>query len=325
MPASRRLFLATFAASTSAQAQPARRPLRLVVPFPPGGATDSAARLLAERLAPLLGQSVVVDNRAGAGGLIGADAVAKGPADGSMLGMISAATLCAAPFLQANLPFDVARDFRAVSQITDSAVLLAVHAGAASQRGWHDLRSFLAWTRANPGRVRIAHAGAATVSHLALSALATASGVELIQVPYRGGAQAAVDAVAGTIEGAADLPTALMPAIEAGRLVALGVSSGHRLALLPEVPAFAENAGLEALDIRSWNALMLPAATPINEARRLHAAIRQVAADASFKAALRPLGYDAVSSESPEAAAAMIMAETPRWQRLVQASGARVD
>jgi tripartite-type tricarboxylate transporter receptor subunit TctC len=242
-----------------------------------------------------------------------------------MLGMISAATLCAAPFLQRSLPFDPARDFRAVSLITDSAVLLAVNAGAAAQRGWRDLPAFLAWARAHPGGARISHAGPGTVSHLALAALASAAGVELTQVPYRGGAQAALDAVSGTIEGAADLPTALVPPIENGRLRALGVSSGRRLGLLPEVPAFAEVAGLEGLDIRSWNALVLPAATPGAEARRLHAAVREVVAQAAFREAMRPLGYDAVSSESPEAAAAAIAAERPRWGRLVEASGARLD
>jgi tripartite-type tricarboxylate transporter receptor subunit TctC len=219
----------------------------------------------------------------------------------------------------------VARDFRFVTQITDSAVLLGVNAQAAQQRGWTNLSALLDWARANPGGFRVAHAGAATVSHLTLSALVAAARVEFTMVPYRGGAQAATDLVAGTIEGSADLPTSLVPQAEAGRVRILGTSSGRRLALLPDVPAFAETPALAGLDIRSWNMIVLPAATPEAEVVRLHGAIRQVGTAQGFRDALRPLGYDAVTSESPAAAAQLVREETPRWERLVRASGARVE
>lgn len=318
----RTLLLATLA--TPALAQP-RRPLRIVVPFPPGGGVDSLGRALADRLAPLLDQQVLVDNRSGGGGLIGADAVAKAPADGTTIGIIGAATLCAAPFLQRNMPFDVARDLRAVTQITDSAVLLAVNAGIGQQRGWTSLAALLDWARANPGGFRVAHAGAATVTHLAMSALVAQAKVDMTLVPYRGGAQAATDLVAGNIEGSADLPSTLIPQAAAGRVTLLGTTSGTRLKFLPDVPAFAETPGLAGFDIRSWNAIMLPAATPEAEVVRLHAAIRQVGSAPDFAAALRPFGYDAVVSPTPAAAAQLIRDETPRWQRLVEISGARVD
>jgi tripartite-type tricarboxylate transporter receptor subunit TctC len=239
--------------------------------------------------------------------------------------MIGAATLCAAPFLQQNMPFDVARDFRFVTQISDSAVLLAVNAQMAQQRGWNDMAALLAWVRANPGAFRVAHAGAATVSHLAMSALVAASRADITLVPYRGGAQAATDLVAGTIEGSADLPGGLMSLAEGGRLKLLGTSSGRRLALLPDVPAFAETAGLQDIDIRSWNMMVVPAATPEAEVVRLHAALRRVGTEPAFVVALRPLGYDAVTSESPAAAAALVRSETPRWEALVKASGATVN
>jgi tripartite-type tricarboxylate transporter receptor subunit TctC len=318
------LLLAGLSMPSLALAQ-ARRPLRIVIPFPPGGAVDSLGRVLADRLPAVLDQAVVVDNRGGGGGLIGADAVAKAPADGTTIGIIGAATLCAAPFLQASMPFDVARDFRAITQITDSAVLIGVNASVAQQRGWTDLAAMLAWARANPGGIRIAHAGAGTVSHLVMSALNTQARVEMTLVPYRGGAQAATDVVAGTIEGSADLPSTLIPLAEGGRVRLMGTSSGTRLALLPQVPAFAETAGLAGFDVRSWNVILAPAATPEAEIARLHAGIRQVATSAGFRDALRPLGYDAVSSASPAAAAQLIREETPRWQRLVQESGARVE
>jgi tripartite-type tricarboxylate transporter receptor subunit TctC len=319
----RRPLLLTLLA-TPALAQP-RRPLRVVVPFPPGGSVDSLGRILADRLAAALDQQVVVDNRSGGAGLIGADFVAKSPPDGTTLGIIGAATLCAAPFLQQAMPFDVAREFRYVSQITDSAVLLGVNAATAQQRGWTSLQALLDWARANPGGFRVAHAGAATVSHLTMSALVTRTGLNLTLVPYRGGAQAATDLIAGTIEGSADLPAPLIAQQQAGRVRILGTSSGTRLALLPDVPAFAETRGLEGFDIRSWNMLTVAAGTPEAEVNRLHAAIRQVAATEAFKAALRPLGYDAVTNETPAAAAQLVRDETPRWQRLVQISGARLE
>ncbi|WP_170985277.1 tripartite tricarboxylate transporter substrate binding protein [Roseomonas sp. AR75] len=321
--ARRTLLLATLA--TPALAQQQRRPLRIVVPFPPGGGVDSMGRALADRLMPVLDQQVIVENRSGGGGLIGADAVAKAPADGTTIGIIGAATLCAAPFLQPSMPFDVARDLRAVTQITDSAVLLAANAQIAQQRGWTSLAALLDWARANPGGFRVAHAGAGTVTHLAMSALVAQSRADLTLVPYRGGAQAATDLIAGTIEGSADLPATLIPQATAGRVKLLGATSGRRMALLPDVPAFAETPGLEGFDIRSWNAIMLPAATPEVEVVRLHAAIRRVGSAPDFVAALRPFGYDAVVSETPAAAVQLIRDETPRWQRLVQISGAKVE
>jgi tripartite-type tricarboxylate transporter receptor subunit TctC len=320
--ARRTLLLATLATPALAQS---RRPLRVIVPFPPGGGVDSLGRALAERLMPVLDQQVIVENRSGGGGLIGADAVAKAPADGTTIGIIGAATLCAAPFLQQSMPFDVARDLRAVSQITDSAVLLAANGQIAQQRGWTSLGALLDWARANPGAFRVAHAGAGTVTHLAMSALVAQSRADLTLVPYRGGAQAATDLIAGTIEGSADLPATLIPQAAAGRAVLLGATSGRRMALLPEVPAFAETPGLEGFDIRSWNAIMVPSATPEAEVVRLHAAIRQVGSAPDFAAALRPFGYDTVVSATPAAAVQLIRDETPRWQRLVQISGAKVE
>ncbi|MBR0654549.1 Bug family tripartite tricarboxylate transporter substrate binding protein [Plastoroseomonas arctica] len=318
----RSLLLTALAAPAAAQG---RRAIRLVIPFPPSGATDIAGRLLAERLTALLGQSVVVENRSGGGGLVGADAVAKGPADGTMLGFISAATLCGAPFLQASMPFDVRRDFRFISQITDSAVVLVVGAQQADRYGWTDLASVLDWARRHPGSFRVAYAGAGAVSHLAMAALVKTSGLDISLVPYRGGAQAATDVMAGTIEASADLPGTVMSLVQSGQLRMLGVSSGTRLALLPSVPAFAETAGLQALDIRSWNMIVVPAATPDAEVARLHAGIRQVGSSAEFRDAMKPLGYDAVTSATPEAAATLVREETPRWERLVRESGARAD
>ncbi len=166
----RRLALAIATLSTPALSQALRRPLRIIVPFPPGGAVDSLGRILAERLGPQLNQTVLVENRAGGGGIVGADAVAKGPGDGSMLGIIGAATLLATPMMQA-MPFDPMRDLRPLTQITDSAVLCVVNAERERRDGWRSLADVIAFMRANPGQAKLAGSGVGTVSHFTAAAI----------------------------------------------------------------------------------------------------------------------------------------------------------
>ena len=318
----RGLILAGLAAPGIAQAQ--RRPLRIIVPFPPGGAVDSLGRILADRLTPVLEQNVIVENRVGAGGVVGADTVAKSAPDGLTLGIIGAASILAAPLLQASMPFDAMRDLMPVTQITDAAVLCVVNADIARRENWRSLSDMLATARARPGAIRMGTTGVATVSHLALSAIASGAGVEFLHVPYRGGAEAVQAVLAGEVDGVCDLPPTLSPQVTAGRLVALTVSSRARLQFLPDVPALGEVPALSGFDIRSWNVLMLAAGTPEVERARLFAALTRIGRDESFRAALRPLSYDAVVSDSPEAARQFIAEEAPRWRELVRLSGTRV-
>jgi tripartite-type tricarboxylate transporter receptor subunit TctC len=329
MPGRRELLLgsATLLAAPAALAQPGGRAMRLIVPFPPGGAVDLLGRLTAERLGTVLGQTVVVENRGGAGGNIGADALAKAAPDGNTIGIIGVTTLCAAPFLYRNLPFDPQRDLAPVSEIVTGAVLCVVNAEAAARNGWTDFRSLIAWARANPERVRMGSSGTGTTSHLTIEAVNRATGARILHVPYRGGAPAINDVLSGTIDMMFDVMPALMPHVEAGRLRALAVSSARRLEILPEVPGLAEFAdlGLGDLDIQTWSAIMAPRGTPEAVIRRLFEAVHQVAAQPEFVERLRPIGYTVVTSASPEALAARIREETPRWQRLVEISGAQLD
>jgi tripartite-type tricarboxylate transporter receptor subunit TctC len=318
----RGLILAGLAAPGLAQAQ--RRPLRIIVPFPPGGAVDSLGRILADRLTPVLEQNVIVENRVGAGGVVGADTVAKSAPDGLTLGIIGAASILAAPLLQASMPFDATRDLMPVTQITDAAVLCVVNAETARREHWRSLSDMLATARARPGAIRMGTTGVATVSHLALSAIASGAGVEFLHVPYRGGAEAVQAVLAGEVDGVCDLPPTLTPQVTAGRLVALTVSSRARLQFLPDVPALGEVPALAGFDIRSWNMLMVAAGTPDTERQRLFAALTRIGRDDAFRAALRPLSYDAVVSDSPEAAQRFIAEEAPRWRELVRLSGARI-
>ncbi|WPB83209.1 Bug family tripartite tricarboxylate transporter substrate binding protein [Sediminicoccus rosea] len=316
------LLAAGLAVPAVAQAQ--RRTLRVIVPFPPGGAVDSLGRILADRLTPLLEQTVIVENRVGAGGVVGADAVAKSAPDGSTIGIVGAASILAAPLLQPSMPFDAMRDLLPVTQITDAAVLCVANAETARRENWRGLPDLLATARARPGAIRIGTTGVATVSHLALAAIAAGAGVEFLHVPYRGGSEAMQAVLAGEVDGLCDLPPLLSPQVAAGRLLALSVSSRARLQFLPDVPGFGEVPALARFDIRSWNMIMLAAGTPGGERARLFAALTRIGRDEAFRAALRPLSYDAVVSDSPEAAQRFITDEAPRWRELVRLSGARV-
>ncbi|MFL1460820.1 Bug family tripartite tricarboxylate transporter substrate binding protein [Roseococcus sp. DSY-14] len=319
----RSLLLSALAAPALAQG----RAVRLVVPFPPGGAVDLLGRLLAERLGPALSANVVVENRGGAGGLIGADAVAKGEKDGSVIGLIGVTTLCAFPFMTSRMPFDPRRDLAPVSQVTDGALLCVVNAETARRRGWTDFRALLRWSRDNPDQLRMGSSGAGTSSHINIEAVNRFSGARILHVPYRGGGPAINDLVAGNIDMMFDVMPALMPHVEAGRFLAMAVSSNARLPFLPAVPAMADfaDAGLGRHGVNTWNAIMAPGGTPPEVLARLHAAIRQAGAQPELVERLTPLGYATVTSESPAALAALIDSDTPRWRELVEISGARLD
>ncbi|MFB9969618.1 Bug family tripartite tricarboxylate transporter substrate binding protein [Pseudoroseomonas cervicalis] len=214
------------AAALGQSAPPAAesRPLRLVVPFPPGGALDLLARLLAERLGPALGRTVLVDNRAGAGGVLGADAVAKAAPDGATIGLLGLTTWTAMPFMFSRLPFDPAKDFTPLSLISAGSLLCVVNAETAASRGWSDFRALIAWARANPDKVTMGSSGTGTSSHLCLAAVNKATGAGILHVPYRGGGPAIQDLLSGNIDMMFDVMPALMPHVASGKLKALAVS-----------------------------------------------------------------------------------------------------
>jgi tripartite-type tricarboxylate transporter receptor subunit TctC len=315
--------------ATPALAQPVAggRPLRVIVPFPPGGAVDITSRLFAERLSPVLGQTVVVENRGGAGGLIGADALSKGEKDGGVIGLISATTWCAAQFMHARMPFEPQRDLTPITQLTDGALLCVVNAQTAQQRGWTDFRALIRWSQANPEQVRMGSSGSGTSSHLNISAINRFADAKILHVPYRGGGPAINDLLAGNIDMMFDVMPALMPHVEGGKFKALAVSSADPLPMLPNIPgmkAFAD-LGLGDHALVNWNVVTTAGGTPAPVVQRLFEAVQTVARQRELVERLSPLGYGIVLSESPAAAAAMIRAETPRWQRLVEISGARME
>jgi len=322
-------LLATPGLTVPARAQPVGggRTVRLIVPFPPGGAIDILGRLMAERMGPALGQNVVVDNRGGAGGIIGADAVAKGDRDGTMIGLIGVTTLAAFPYMTARLPFDPAKDLAPVSQITDGALLCVVNAETARRRGWTDFRKMIEWSRANPEQVKMGSSGSGTSSHLNIEAINSFASAKILHVPYRGGGPAINDLLAGTIDMMFDVMPALVPHVESGRFLAFAVSSKARLAILPDIPGMGDFAdlGLGNHNVVTWNSIMAPGGTPEPVIQRLHQAVLAVAADTGFQNRLKPLGYGTVTSATPAALTALVEQERPQWRRLVEISGARLD
>ena len=303
------------------------RAVRVVVPFPPGGAIDLLGRLVAERLGPVLGQNVVVENRGGAGGILGTDAVAKGAPDGTVIGVIGGVTMTAYPTLYNRLPFDPVKDLQPLSLITSGALILVVNAEVAARRGWTDFRALVAYSKAHPDEVKMGSSGPGTSSHLVIGAVNELAGARILHVPYRGGGPAIADLLSGTIDMMFDVTPALMPQVAAGKFKPLALSSRARMSFAPDVPGMGEFAdlGLGELDLLSWNALMLPAGTPEPVVARLFDAVRQVAADPVLVERLRPLGYDVMVSESPAALAERVAQETPAWKRLVEMSGVRLD
>ena len=312
----------------SAQPVAGGRPVRVVVPYAAGGAVDLVGRLLAERMEPVLGQQVVVDNRAGAAGIVGADAVAKArPADGATLGVIGMTTLCAYKTLYNRLPFDPDKDFAPVSQISAGTVVCCVNKDAQAKHGWTDFRRLVAWMRANPDGLRFGTAGVGTTAHFVMAAVQKATGTKALMVTYRGGAPAVADLQAGVIDMMFELTPGLMPLVEQGVASPLAVGSAARVAALPEVPGMAEFAdiGLGGVDINAWEALMAPAGTPPDVAERLNAAVRRAGADPVMRERLRASGFAVETSDSPAALAAKIQREIPLWRKLVEDSGAKLD
>ncbi|MCU0986179.1 MAG: tripartite tricarboxylate transporter substrate binding protein [Acetobacteraceae bacterium] len=330
MTTHRRTLLAATAALLAAphvaraQAFPSR-PLRIVVPFPPGGAVDITGRLLAERLQPLIGQNVVVDNRGGAGGNIGADAVAKAEPDGHTILLGTATILAANKFLyRRSMPFDPIRDFAPITRVSSGTVLLVVNA----QRPWRSFAELVAAAKAAPGQLTMGSSGTGTVSHLTIASVNRAAGIDITHVPYRGGGPAIADLVAGTIDMMFDVIPALMPHVREGRFRPLAVGSAERVSYVPElrdVPGMREVLPGSNIDMQSWYAVTAPARTPAPVVARLHEVITQVVRSDDFRARLQPLGFEPVADATPAAFGAYKAEQENVWRALVEASGATLD
>jgi tripartite-type tricarboxylate transporter receptor subunit TctC len=329
-PLSRRTLLASaaalpLAAPALAQSNWPSRPIRLVVPFPPGGAVDITGRLLAERLQPILGQPITVDNRGGAGGNIGGDAVAKAQPDGYTLLLGTATILAANKFLfRRSMPFDPIKDLAPVTRVTTGTVLLVVNA----QRPWRNFADLVDAAKQAPGRISMGSSGTGTASHLTLVKVNAAAGMDITHVPYRGGGPAIADLLSGTIDMMFDVIPALMPHVREGRFRALAVGSADRVTYVPElreVPGMSELLPNQGIDMQSWYAVSAPANTPAPIVTRLHEALVQVVRSDDFKTRMEPLGFTPVADDTPAAFGRYLAEQEQFWKALVEASGATLD
>lgn len=307
-------LLAVLAATAaSAQTYP-DRPIRLIAPFPAGGLVDVLARAVGDEMSKSLRQPVIVENRAGAGGNTGADAVAKAAPDGYTLLMSSAGILTANPHLYAKMPFDAATAFVAVSNVAQMNMLVVVNPKVKAQ----NLKEFVALAKAQPGKFNFGSPGIGTTGHLGLAMLMHAAQVQITHVPYKGAAPAITDLIAGQIDGVVDNPPTVISHIQAGKLRPLAFAAKERLALLPDVPTAAE-AGVANFEATSWFGVVAPAGTPPAIVARLHKAIAEAVRTPAMQTRFTKTGARLVG-DTPEHFGAQIRAERQKWGEIIKAA-----
>jgi len=316
-------LLALTLCATGAHAQGAAdfpaRPIRLVVPFPPGGATDIAARLIGERMSADWKQPVTVDNRPGAGGNIGADVVAKAAPDGYTLIVGVTGSHAINTSLYARMPYDPVKDFEAISQVAVVPNVVVVHPSVPAQT----LRELVALAKKEPGKLNYASLGSGTAAHLTMEMFKTAAGIDLTHIPYKGSSPAVADLIAGQVQTMIDgLPSAL-PHVKAGKLRALAVTSAHRSAAAPDLPTIAES-GYPGFSADAWSGLFAPKGTPRPIVDKLAAETQRILKLPEVQKRLADLGAEPVGS-TPAEFSEHVKREIDKWARVVKASGARVD
>ena len=326
MPRRRDLLALSVAAAapwrlSAAQAQAGwpSRPVRILVPYPPGSGTDIIGRLLAERLQAAWGQPVVIENRPGAGGTVGTEAGARAPNDGHTLLISDAGPLAIGPSLFARLNYDPTGDFEPITLLARLAFVLVVHPDVPAQT----VEEFVALARARPGRIAYASVGNGSFTHLAMELLRTAEGIELNHVPYRGSAPALNDLVAGQVSAMFVNTVSSADLIRAGRLRALAIGSPAPSPILPSVPTLAQALGKE-VTAEAWFGLLAPKGTDAALVGRIAADVARTLREPELRARVDATGAEVATSE-PAAFAAFIVAERDRWAPIVRASGARVD
>ena len=296
------------------------RALRLIVPFAPGGTTDTIARLVARELTKSLGQSVIVENRPGAGGLIGAEAVLKLPADGYTLAFGTISTLAVQPVVQAKPAYDPLKDFVPVTQIAALPYVLAAHPSLPVQ----SLPQLVKLARAKPQSISYASPGYGTGAHLTSEYLSSTTGMKLVHVPYKGDAPGTIDLVAGQVAIALFPPVSLVPHVKAGRLRALAVTSVERLGTLPETRTVAES-GYPGFESGSWNGIAVRAGTPDAIVRRLHREIVAVLKESQQVRASIEAGAARIVASTPEQFGDYVRGEIAKWRRVVATAGIRIE
>jgi len=299
------LCLAVLAAFAHADDYPAK-PIRLIVPFAPGGGNDTVARLIGDALGKRLGQPIVVDNRAGAGGVVGAEAAAKSPADGYTLFLGGVGSHAINANLHKDLPYDPIRDFAPVSLLASAPLVLVVHPSVPAQ----SVQQLIEWAKSHPGKLNYASNGNCSSSHLAAVMFSSLAGIEMVHIPYKGLSPALTDLLSGHDQLMFSSAVAILPHVRAGKLRILAVTSKKRMELLPDVPTIAES-GLPNYETSSWYGILAPAGTRPEIVRRLHDEIDKVLAQDDVRKVLAQEGAEPFGN-SPEEFAEFIRAEKQR-------------
>ena len=303
-----------------ALAQPyPNKPIKFIVPFPPGGNLDFIARTIQPKLAEYLGQPVIIDNRGGAGGIVGAEYAAKQPADGYTIFLGNTGTMCLYPILYPKLPYDALKDFTSVGITSTNTLLATIHASVPA----NTLQEFIAYAKANPGKIAAGVAGSGSMLHLATEMMKSQAGIDMLVVPYKASGPAAADLLGGQIQLLIDAPPVTMAHVKSGRLKVLGVTAKTRLAALPDTPTFDE-AGLKGFDASGWQGVLVPVGTPPAVIARLSDALVKALAQAEVREKFASQGLD-VASSTPEQFGVHIRAEIEKWGKIAKAANIRLD
>jgi tripartite-type tricarboxylate transporter receptor subunit TctC len=317
-----RLFVAlsavAFASHVHAQGYPSK-PVKIIVAFTPGSATDVIARLTADQFSKSMGQTFVVENKAGAGGIVGTDAAKNAPPDGYTLTACPSGPFGINPGVYAKLPYDPIKDFEPISDLVLTPQVIVV----GSQTPYKTLQDFLAAARAKPGEIAYGSLGTGSTSHLTMEALQQAAGVRMNHIPFKGGAEAQTQIMGGAFPAMSDTITGVLAQVRAGKLRALGVAIPKRSPYLPDVPTIAEQ-GFPGFESVGWIGLCAPARTPAAILDKLHGEVMKMLASPEVKARIEELAFTPVG-DSRAQFAAWIKAEIAKWSKIAKDSGARAD
>ena len=313
------LICAMFCAVAQAQTVYPSKPIRLVVPFPPAGATDILSRDLMLRVQARLGQQVVIDNRPGAGGAIGSDMVAKAAPDGYTLLMATTSTHSIGPTLTPRLPYDAVKDFAPVCLVAVSTNLLVVPVTLPA----NNVKELIALAKAQPGALNFGSSGTGTIVHLSGEMLRSRGGIDIVHVPYKGTQLVIPDLISGRITMLFDNIVSAQPNLKTGKLKAIGISSDRRSPLFPDLPTISES-GVPGFEASTWFGVFAPAGTPKEIVARLNHEIVAALQSAEMRERLANLGADPVGS-TPEEMAKTVAAETAKWAKVIKDANVKID
>jgi tripartite-type tricarboxylate transporter receptor subunit TctC len=301
-----------------AQQWPAK-PVRIIVPLPPGQAADIISRLLAEKISPALGQQVVIDNRPGAGTMIGSELAAKSAPDGYTFLAGGSSALTINPFLYTKLAYDTLRDFAPVTQMVSIAFVLCVNPSVPAR----NLAELVKLAKARPGQITYGSTGNGATNHIGLSQLGSMMGIDIVHVPYKGAAPSLLDLVGGQVSMVAETTPAVLPLIKANKIRPIGILSSKRIPFLPDVPTLDEQ-GAKGYDITTWTSIVAPAGVPTPILDRMNAELVKAIKTPDIQQRLTEMGFVGVGSTREEFAA-FLKSELAKWKEAVKISGARIE